>query len=269
MDGARSCDDNRLFIEQYADHELSYADSAAMAAHLTACPVCRARFEELKRLKAEMRAADRDERLSSDERLAIENLVTRTAAAHRSLLKGFRAHIPRPAALLAGAALATVVTIALLYDRLATADRDGDLLVSEIMQVHESQLPDEFGTADDIESVVRANLDLPRARIPRFVKDQPILKARFSHIGRLPAASVHIADGHGAGTLMVTHRNDDLKKMFSDGACVPELTCRAHRISRRGKDLVYWEDTGGDYLFVSDDRRMTDHFVHLIGDEVR
>lgn len=267
MSGVRSCDDNRLFIEQYADGELSYAESAEVAAHLEQCSLCRSRYEDLRRLKGLLRATAEEERLSSTERLAFEDLIRTAPGPRRPSLSEMFGLLPRPVLLLAGVPAGAILFVALVYAYLAALDHRNDLLIGEIMQAHESKLPDEFVGSDDIESALRKNLDLPRTNLPRFVKEQPIVKARFSHLGTQPAASMKISGPHGKGTLLVTRPHKDLKKIFADGACVPDLTCRAQRLSRHGKDMLFWEGKEGDYLFVADDRRTGDHLMRLIGTE--
>ena len=77
-----------------------------------------------------------------------------------------------------------------------------------------------------------------------------------------------MANADGNGTLMVTHKNDDMKKLFTAADCVHEVKdCRAHKRTMKGKDLLYWEENEGNYLFVSDNRPMTNGMVQLISAE--
>ncbi len=267
MSGDRPCDDNRLFIEQYVDGELSYAEGSEIANHIKHCSACRSYYEKIHRLKELMRTTAQKERLSSAERLAFENLIQESSKPHRLSPRSLFDILPRPALLLAGVTIGTVLFVSALYAYLTALDHRNDLLIAEIMQVHESKLPDEFLGSDDIESALRKNLDLPRAHLPRFVKEQPVVKARFSHLGPQPVASMKITGPHGKGTLLVTRPHRELKSIFANGACVPDLTCRAQRLSRNGKDMLFWEGKEGNYVFIADDRRMGDHLARLINAE--
>lgn len=266
MKETKPCENNQLFLEQYLDNELSYAESAAMESHISHCESCRSHAEKIRQIKKAIREIHRKERLSSSERLFFENLIAATPSSDRFSLRGFLTALPRPVLSLVGAVSIATVIVILLHARLAQIDRENESLVGEIVRAHESKLPDEFSTAD-IESVMRKNLEFPHARLPRFIKDNSIIKARFSQIGKHPFASVKVTGPHGNGTLMVTRKNEDLKRIFTHATCVPDLTCRAQRLSREGKDILFWEDHGGNYLFVTSDHLLADHVVNLVSNE--
>ncbi len=256
------CSKCKRLVGAYLDGELGEDVVRRIETHLAACPACRARHEEIRRLKENLCAAA-SERLTASERIFLEQIIRSTRPPRRSLREIFPL-IPRPAILISAVTVTLFVMVALLYAYLVALDRKNDLLVAEIMQVHESTLPDEFSTEKDLESALRKNLDIPNARVPRFVKERPVVKARFSHLGKQPVASMRITGAHGGGTLLISRPHEDLKKIFEHGACVPDHLCRAQRLSRHGKDMLFWEEAGNTYLFVADDHRTNENLARLI-----
>ena len=58
------CDFNELFIEQFADRELDYLESAEVAAHLKECSECRRKYEAILATKKITSAFAENEKLS-------------------------------------------------------------------------------------------------------------------------------------------------------------------------------------------------------------
>ncbi|HSA34685.1 MAG TPA: zf-HC2 domain-containing protein, partial [bacterium] len=214
MEGSRHCEMNLLFVEQFADGELPFKESAELSAHVASCAECRAHFDATRRLKLVLRATVAAERLTAIERGGLEKLIADTAARHRTVRERIADLFASPyplAALSASVALAAVIGVFL--HQLFTIERSADLIAREILHIHETTLPDEFSTAGDIETVVKRGLDLPVARIGRLVADRPVTKARFGTIGTRPMASLHMTGPTGNGTLLVARHNDALREV--------------------------------------------------------
>lgn len=265
MEGSRRCEMNPLFVEQFADGELPFKESAEMSAHVAGCAECRARFDATRRLKRVLRATADAERLTIIERGGLEKLIADTAARHRTLRERFADLFTSPYPLVAfSASVALAVLVGVFLHQLFTIERSADLIAREILHIHETTLPDEFSTAGDIETVVKRGLDLPAARIGRLVADRSVTKARFGTIGTRPMASLHMNGPAGNGTLLVARHNDALREVFAGSDCLGADRCHARKRTMGDTDLLFWEEGGGDYLFVSKDRGMMNGMVQLV-----
>lgn len=268
MKNEKPCEVNPLFIEQFADNELSYAESAEMAEHLKGCVVCRHRFDEVRGLKKTLHAVNAAEHLTTIERAGLEKLIADTAEHHRFLPQFLSFFFSGTHLAVTGASLAVAALVTVLFYQIFTIERSADLLISEILHIHESALPGEFAADDDLDTMVGKNLNISAPKLKKFVANKPVTRARFANLGAHPAASVHMANADGKGTLVVTRKNDDMKKLFTAADCVHEVKdCRAHKKTMKGKDLLFWEENEGNYLFVSDNRPMTNGMVQLINAE--
>lgn len=266
---------NPLFVEQFADGELPFKESAELSAHIASCAECRAHFDATRRLKRILRATAEAERLTVIERGGLEKLVAETADRHRTLRERFAGLFVSPYPLLALSASVVLMTmIGVLLHQLLTVERSADLIVREIVDFHDSTFPDEFSGAENIDEVVTKNLSLPKSRIGKFVANRAVTKARFGTIGTRPAASVHLRDPKGHGTLLVTrHDHDDsLRKIFAGSDCLSKRSgknpCHARKQRMGDKDMLFWEDEGGDYLFVSNDGAMMNDMVQLVNEDL-
>ncbi|HOW51901.1 MAG TPA: zf-HC2 domain-containing protein [bacterium] len=268
MKNEKPCEMNPLFIEQFADSELSYAESAEMSEHLKTCAACRHLFDEVRGMKKALRAVNTTEHLTAIERAGLEKLIADTGE-RRPFLPPFLSFFFSGARLaVTGATLGIAALVTVLFYQIFTIERSADLLISEILHIHDSVLPGEIAAGDDLDKVVEKNLNITAPKLRKFVANKPVTKARFANLGAHPAASVHMANADGNGTLMVTHKNDDMKKLFTAADCVHEVKdCRAHKRTMNGKDLLFWEENEGNYLFVSDNRPMTSGMVQLISAE--
>jgi len=256
---------NRLFVEQFADGELPFKESAEMSAHIASCDECRAHFDATRRLRKILRATAAAGRLTAIERGGLEKLIADTAARHRTLRERIADLFASPYPLVAlSASVALVAVIGVFLHQLLTVERSADLIVREILHIHEATLPDEFSTAGDIETVVKRGLDLPAARVGRLVANNAVTKARFGTIGTRPMASLHVAGPAGNGTLLVARHNDALRKIFADSDCLGADRCHARKRTMGDTDLLFWEEGEGDYLFVSKDRGMMNGMVQLV-----
>lgn len=267
MKNEKPCEMNPLFIEQFADNELSYAESAEMAEHLKGCAACRRLFDEVRGMKKALRAVNGFEHLTAIERAGLEKLIA-DSGERRPLLPPLLSFFFSGARLaVTGATLAVAALVTVLFYQIFTIERSADLLISEILNIHENSLPDEFAGGGNVDQVIEKNLQIPAPKLRKFVANRPVSKARFANLGTHPAASVRLADAGGDGTLVMTRKNDDIKRLFTDSDCVREVNCRAHKKRMNGRDMLFWQEEGNDFLFVSGNQRMMSGMVQLISAE--
>ncbi len=270
----KECTVNPVFIEQFADRELSWEESSEIAAHLNDCPLCRSRYEEIMKLKTLFKEVSHAERLTSIERAGLEKMLEAAARPSRpvQILNAIKEFF-NPHRLVIGlsatafGALLTIFAVNLMH-----IENKSPMVLDEILSLHDSNLPDEIA-GKELDQEVEKNLKVP-AKMKRLVAGRPVLKARFGQLAAKPAATVSIEDGGARGTLMMTPKNLEVAKVFAKAPCATEVkaeaqkeNCPAKREHAEGKDMIHWSRDGADYIFVSENRDMTNRMVQLISAE--
>lgn len=243
---AMECAELERSLDAYVDGEFDAAERCDAAAHLAACPACRALVEREGELRGAMRAclkrafAAEDGQASPALRLRI---VTALDREREPWWRRLLAPVPIGVVVLCAACAAFVAT-----------RRGDDLLVEEAVRRHVRNLPLEVtsdrATPEQVHAWFDGKLDF-NPRPPSFAAPGvQLVGARLSHISDRPAAYMryHLPRGH-VGLFIV----EDPQRRFGDsGRTVRVGREEVHLVNARGYNLAVWRHGEILYSLVGD-----------------
>ena len=261
----KDCDFNELFIEQFADRELDYSESSEVAAHIKSCPVCRKKYESITGVKKMALAFAESEKLSLIEKEGFLRLIDQKAEQKQSLINLIKGLFKNRAATLAFSFFSFSCLVFAFVFTLSNIEKENNLIINEIMNAHNQALPDEFGSSPAAENELKEKFKT--VTFSEFTK-RPKLSGRFTSIAATPTAKITLDsnDDKIKGTLFLSKQNEHLEKLFSDSDCLVKKNdiCKARHRSNAGKEMIYWQNSGNNYLMVSDESNAAAKMVKLI-----
>lgn len=265
----KKCTYNDIFIEQFIDNQLSYEESAEIAAHIKICEPCRQLYNELKTIKSLISSIARTESLSEMERRGFEKLIDEIddTSIFIRIKNSFTELFSSNRFIVISASGAFSVFLFLFIYNISILDKDNRILMKEIVTMHEQNLPDEFTEKDNIENIVHSNLKI-NPDLSKIVKHFPNIRGRFSHIGSVPVASFKLKNKGGNGTLLLSRADQNLKEILAKHTkCVKETNCKAYGETLDDKELLHWSRNNSNYIFVADNPKIKSDMVQLISAE--
>jgi anti-sigma factor RsiW len=245
---AMECGDVERSADPYLDGEFDERERAEVDAHLAACEPCRARWEELTRVRTAVRARLR-------EAMMPPSAAGRAPAALRARIEGALARERRPLwrrllAPLPLGAIAACAAGALLV--LATRGSD-DAMIVEAVRSHHRGLPLEVMAASVGEGMIPSwfagKLDFHPAP-PRFPGDVHLVGARLWHLRELPAAYIRYELPRGQAGLFIV---DDPHGRFDTAGREQRVGPQVVRVvNARGYNVAVWRENEIVYSLVSD-----------------
>ena len=261
----KECDFNELFIEQFADKELDYSESSEVAAHIKKCPLCRKKYETIVNIRKAVASFAGSEKLSLIEKAGFLSLIDKTAAKKPSPVEFFKGLFKNRAATLAFSFFSFSCLVFAFVFALSGIEKENNLVINEIMDAYNQTLPDEFGNSQTAQDELREKFRT--VTFSEFTK-RPKLSGRFTSIAATPTAKITLDsnDDNVRGTLFLSKHNARLEKLFSGSDCLVKKNdiCKARHRNDNGKELIYWQNSGNNYLMVSDERNAADKMVKLI-----
>lgn len=259
------CDFNELFIEQFADKELDYLESAEVAAHIKSCPVCRRKYEDISDVKKMTLAFAENEKLSLIEKEGFISLINQKSQQKHTVTYLIRNLFKNRAATLAFSFFSFSCLVFAFVFALSEIEKENNSVINEIITAHSQALPDEFGNSPAAQNELKEQFKT--VKFSEFTK-RPKISGRFTSIAATPTAKITLnsSDDKIKGTLFLSKRNERLEKLFSDSDCLIRKNdiCRAHHRSSDGKELIYWKKSDNNYLMVSDESNAADKMIRLI-----
>lgn len=259
------CEINELFIEQFADGELDYKESAEISAHLKTCAECRQKYEDIMFAKSAAAAFTENEKLSSIEREGLLSLINQEAESNTSFTEKLLGMWHNQTAAIIFSAFSSACLIAAFVFSLSSSDKENNLVIEEIFNAHNQIYPDEFSSNSD----AKKKLDdtFKDTSFAAFTKRTSV-RGRFTSIAATPTAKIRFnsEEDNVKGTLLLSKKNERLDKLFEESECILKKNnvCKAKKRSESGKELFYWTKENNDYLMVSDEDNAADKMVRLI-----
>ena len=218
----KKCDFNELFIEQFADKELDYLESAEVAAHIKGCPLCRKKYEDILLTKKASEVFAGNEKLSLIEKEGFLSLIEQKSKKNRPLIDFIKGLFQNRAVTLAFSFASFACLVFAFVFSISGVEKENSIIINEIISAH-NQRPAAKITLDSNEDNIR-------------------------------------------GTLFLSKRNEQLEKLFSESDCLVKKDdiCKARHRSDNGKELIYWQNSGNNYLMVSDESNAAAKMVKLI-----
>jgi len=263
---SQKCTINEIFIEQFIDNELPYEESSEMASHLKDCSQCDKKYKQIKTLKSLISNISQTEKLTISERNSFNDLIDSTPEKSilnklldfsSALFSNHKILVPSSAALLSALFFFIFITI-------QNVDQKSSNLISEIINIHSDNLPDEFSKKENMEEIIEKGIKA-KPEIASIKKAYPLIKGRFSRVAASPAASLFLKDKKGnAGTLLFTKSNKSIAKLFKNPKCnaKPECKISEHKVSDH--NILHWKKNNNNYIFVSDSNQMRSNLAKLV-----
>ena len=250
----KECDFNELFIEQFADRELDYLESAEVAAHIKNCPICRKKYTDIMEIKKTVCDFAENEKLSLIEKEGFLSLIDRKSKKRRPLAD-FLKNIFKNRALVPVFSFISFSCLVFAFVlSMSNIEKENNIVINEIMNAYNQALPDEFGNSQAAENELKEKFK--SVTFSEFT-ERPKLSGRFTSIAATPTAKITLdsSDDKVKGTLFISKRNVQLEKLFSESDCLVKKNdiCKAKHRSNGGKELIYWQNSGNNYLMVSDE----------------
>ena len=250
----KECDFNELFIEQFADRELDYLESAEVAAHIKSCPVCQKKYADIMEAKKIACAFAENEKLSLIEKEGFLRLIDQKSKQKQSLIDFFKNILKNRAVVPAFSFFSFSCLVIAFVLSISNIEKENNIVINEIMNAYNQALPDEFGNSQAAENELKEKFKT--VSFSEFTK-RPKLSGRFTSIAATPTAKITLDsnDDKVRGTLFLSKQNEHLEKLFSDSDCIVKKNeiCKAKHRSNGGKELIYWQNSGNNYLMVSDE----------------
>ena len=259
------CDLNELFIEQLSDRELDYLESAEVAAHLKNCEVCRRKYEAIIETKKISSAFAENEKLSLIEKEGFLRLIDQKSEQKPPLIESIKNLFQNRAATLAFSFFSFTCLVFAFIFAISGIEKDSNVIIDEIMTAHTQALPDEFGNSQAAQNELKEKFKT--VTFSEFTK-RPKISGRFTSIAATPTAKITLdsSEDNIRGTLFLSKRNEQLEKLFSGSDCLVKKDdiCKARHRSDAGKEMIYWQNSGNNYLMVSDESNAAAKMVKLI-----
>ncbi|MFO7735286.1 MAG: zf-HC2 domain-containing protein, partial [bacterium] len=262
------CDFNSVFIEQFVDNELSYEESAEIAAHIKSCDSCRKKEREYFRMKQILKDTFENEVLCEDEKNIFREIIEKEKTSFFSTLlqklkNVFSAH--EFAVGVAGLLIVSLLSV-FLY-RVHVVDSEEKKSLKQIMALHNHELPGEFSGKDNLDMIISENLKL-NSKLKQIIDSENVkVDGRFVNIGATPAASVRIRNKKGFTTLFLSGKNNEIGRLFKDSECSSLVGCSARVKRSGGRKIVYIQKKDRDYLLVGEDEEMSSQLVRRISND--
>ena len=261
----KKCDFNELFIEQFADKELDYLESAEIAAHIKSCPLCRKKYEDILLTKKASEVFAENEKLSLIEKEGFLSLIEQKSKKNRPFIDFVKGLFQNRAATLAFSFFSFACLVFAFVFSISGVEKENSLIINEIISAHNQALPDEFGNSTAAQEELKK--EFKTVTFSGFTK-RPKISGRFTSIADRPAAKITLDSNEDniRGTLFLSKRNEQLEKLFSESDCLVKKDdiCKARHRSDNGKELIYWQNSGNNYLMVSDESNAAAKMVKLI-----
>lgn len=262
------CDFNELFIEQFADRELDYLESAEVAAHIKSCPVCQRKYEDILDTKKMTLAFAENEKLSLIEKEGLISLINQKSKQKQSITDLIKNLFKNRAATLAFSFFSFSCLVFAFIFALSGIEKENNTVINEIITAHSQALPDEFGNSQAAENELKEKFKT--VKFSEFTK-RPKISGRFTSIAATPTAKITLdsSDDKIKGTLFLSKRNEQLEKLFSSSDCLVKKNdiCRVRHRSSEGKEMIYWQKSDNNYLMVSDESNAADTMIKLISSD--
>ncbi|MBR4489269.1 zf-HC2 domain-containing protein [bacterium] len=260
-----NCDFNELFIEQFADRELDYLESAEVAAHLKSCEKCRRKYEAITETKKITSAFAENEKLSLIEKEGFLRLIDQKSEQRPTFIESIKNLFQNRAATLAFSFFSFSCLVFAFIFAIAGIEKENNVIIDEIMTAHSQALPDEFGNSAAAQEELKEKFKT--VTFSGFTK-RPKISGRFTSIAATPTAKITLDSNEDniRGTLFLSKRNEQLEKLFSGSDCLVKKDdiCKARHRSDSGKEMIYWQNSGNNYLMVSDESNAAAKMVKLI-----
>lgn len=267
----QKCSLNELFIEQYADNELDFRESSEVSVHLRSCETCRKKYEEILFVKNVIGAFNSKEKLSFLEKEGFSSLIDHSVP-KPGFLKNLAGFIRSHGFSVAASSFSFGSLIFVFIFFLSQSEKENMMIIKQLIEAHNISLPDEFTGHEKAETELRKKFSLDGKTMTGLAAISPVLRGRFTSIAENPAAKIKLAGTKKdeSGTLFLSKKNDRIKNVFEDGDCLVKNRdngCKAKLRHEKGNDMIYWEELDNNFVFVSDNNRMTAQMVRLIGSD--
>lgn len=256
------CGVNELFIEQFADNELDYQTSAEISVHLKVCERCRKRYESICRLKSAVRAFSENEKLSFVEKEGFMRLVDQTAAKKKVPFSQWlnNLFVTKSAALVVSSVFSFACLVFAFVISISSSDKANELIIDELLAAHSYVSPNEFVDDQAARQELASEFSLDKNTLKKIESLNMRMSRKLATIAAVPTAKLKLAGDAGQrgedvdGTLFLSKENERLQRLFEDSRCALERNgvCLAKEREESGKKVVYWKNTGNNFVFVSD-----------------
>jgi hypothetical protein len=261
----KKCDFNELFIEQFADKELDYLESAEVAAHIKSCASCQKKYEDILLTKKASEVFAENEKLSLIEKEGFLRLIDQKSKKNRPLIDFIKGLFQNRAVTLAFSFASFACLVFAFVFSISGVEKENSIIINEIISAHNQALPDEFGNSTVAQEELKK--EFKTVTFSGFTK-RPKISGRFTSIADRPAAKITLDSNEDniKGTLFLSKRNVQLEKLFSESDCLikKDDICKARHRNDSGKELIYWQNSGNNYLMVSDESNAAAKMVKLI-----
>ncbi len=209
-----ACDDVEFLLSASVDDELDDDDSAVVHSHVSSCPICRTRLQELRAIKAALSSAGRLLELPQALHAQLRLDLDRAARPARRLRAGL---------LGAGGVLACIVIAAFVRTPTTSAATLTAPVVRAALQRHRAELPVDVASPDPrpVQAFLASRLGHP-PRVPRLdgfgfglqgarvvdIEDRQAAQLRYSGgFGqRISVVALPDPDGSLATRVLANHR---------------------------------------------------------------
>ncbi|MBR6244424.1 zf-HC2 domain-containing protein [bacterium] len=267
------CGVNELFIEQFADNELDYQTSAEISAHLKVCGRCRKRYESICRLKSAVRAFAENEKLSFVEKEGFMRLADQTSARKKvSFSQWFKnVFVTRSTALVVSSVFSFACLVLAFVISINNSNKANELIIDELLTAHSYVSPNEFVDDQTARQELASEFSLDKNTLRKIESLNMRMSRKLASIAAVPTAKIKLAGDAGSqergvdGTLFLSKENERLQRLFENSRCALERNgvCLAKEREENGKKVVYWKNTGNNFVFVSD-RGNSENLVRYI-----
>lgn len=261
------CNMNELFIEQFADGEVDFKESAEISAHLEVCPECNKKYQEIRFVKNVISNYKAKEVLSVIEKEGFCSLIDRFDKSLSSFQK--LTNFLKSQGFIVGFSFFSFASFLFLFSYfIFKSDEKNGLIIKEIISAYNNSLPDEFSGSEKTEAELGKNFKLDKNMMKKLAAISPVVRGRFTSIASKSVAKINLEGlENDKGTLFLSKKNEHLKKLFKDKDCIVETAendCKARTFKEKDTDLVYWENKDNDYVLVTDNSKMLARMVELI-----
>jgi hypothetical protein len=264
----KKCELNELFIEQYADNELDLRESSEVSIHLENCASCKKKYTDVIALKNAVKRFNLLNNLSMIEKEGFCSLIDQHSAGFfKKVIKYLRGHGFT-------VAFSTISFASLIFAftfSLSQLEKENELIIKEIIAAHNNRLPYDFDTPEKTETELNKKFTINKKTMLSLASISPVLRGRFTAIGATPAAKISLKGlkDEEKGTLFLSKKNDHIKNVFQDGDCLVKGSdnhCKAKLIQEEGNDMIHWEELDNDFVFVTDNSKMSAQMIQMISD---
>ncbi|HPA57070.1 MAG TPA: zf-HC2 domain-containing protein [bacterium] len=262
------CDMNELFIEQYADNELDLRESSEVSIHLGSCVSCKKRYEEIIFAKNAVNRFNSLNKLSLIEKEGFYSFIDQHSSKYGIVHKFFEYLRSHGFTVAVSTVSFTSLVFAFVFS-LSQIEKENNLIIKEIIAAHNNLLPYDFDTPEKTETELNKKFTIDKKTLLNLASISPVLRGRFTSIAATPAAKISIKGlkEEEKGTLFLSKNNAHIKNVFEDGTCLVKSSdnnCKAKLIQKQGNDMIHWEELDNDFVFVTDNNRMSAQMVQLI-----